>query len=104
MFSGFFASSKVQGLQKLGLDDQGDNVTSKEKIFRLVGLMLVGIGFMAGVAVADKTSKDEMVQAIQSMISEIRKMEEVQKINNQESPLEPPTQKLIIGQTSDTNK
>ena len=44
--------------------------------------MLVGIGFVAGVAGADKDGADQTVSAIEDMIHEIKKVEEVEKINS----------------------
>lgn len=56
-------------------------MSSKEKVFRLVSLILVGIGFIAGVAGADKDGADQTVSAIEDIIHDIKKVEEVDKIN-----------------------
>jgi hypothetical protein len=56
-------------------------MSSKEKIFRLLSLTLVGIGFIAGVAGADKDGADQTVTAIENIIHDIKKVEEVDKIN-----------------------
>ncbi len=56
-------------------------MSSKEKIFRLMSLALVGIGFIAGVAGADKDGADTTVAAIEDIIHDIKKVEEVNQIN-----------------------
>lgn len=56
-------------------------MSSKEKIFRLFSLMLVGVGFIAGVAGADKEGADHTVTMIEDIVHDIQKVEEVEQIN-----------------------
>jgi hypothetical protein len=54
---------------------------TKEMLFRLASLALVGIGFIAGVAGADKEETKSTVTAIEDLIHDIKKVEEVDRIN-----------------------
>lgn len=56
-------------------------MTPKEMIFRLCSLAFVGLGFVAGVAGADKDGADKTVAAIEELIHDIKKVEEVDGIN-----------------------
>lgn len=60
-------------------------MSPKERIFRVLSLALVGVGFIAGVAGADKDGADHTVAALEELIHDIKKVEEVNKINSNES-------------------
>lgn len=53
----------------------------KEMIFRLCSLAFVGLGFVAAVAGADKDGTDKTVIAMEELIHDIKKVEEVNGIN-----------------------
>lgn len=53
----------------------------KETLFKIISLTLVGIGFTAAVAGADKTGAQNTVRALEEMFSQIQHVQEVNQIN-----------------------
>ena len=58
----------------------------QERLFRVISLGMLGLGFVAGVAVADRDGADQTVKDLESLVHEIKAAEEVEAINTKGLP------------------
>lgn len=69
---------------------------SFEKLFRILSLVLVGVGFMASIAGADKEGAAKTVDALELLINDIKMVEEINAINGVPNQLLPEGAKVNI--------